>query len=245
MKIKGSYPYSVDMSHFDAHGVLTPESYQKMVVATTEKDLKRLHISIPEMLEKYGVSWVLLSLSVKIIKPITELEVIISTWHTWKRGVIFRREVQICSLSGEVLAVGATFSSLIDLNKRRICLDRKVYDAIDYPEGEALFEANSKCAPTGEFDFCEEVCVRPSWIDVLGHVNNFRYAELTFDNLPKKFTENSKSLSAMETYFTGELRLGESVKIYKKEEGSVCEIKGEHSESGRLAFLCKLTYDID
>ena len=246
MELKGAHIYETDISLFDKNGLMTPQGYQRAIILTTEKELKRINLSIPEMLEKFGVSWILLSLSVKIEKPIKAgMQLVVNTWHTNKKGIIFRRDFEICSSDGERLALGATFSSLIDLNKRRICMDRSVYDQLNLPEREPLFPAESKTTPQGEFEPCETLEVRPCWIDSLGHVNNFRYGELAFDNLPLEYFEKSNLLARIELFFTGELLLGEKVNISRKNENVIVEIKGEHAENSKPAFFCKLTYNCD
>lgn len=243
MQNKASYPYLIDCSLVDNSGVVTPIGYQKMIILTTEKELKRINLSISQMTEKYGVTWILLSLTVKVLKPILSgQEVVVTTWHTNKKGVIFRREFEITSQEGEVLVRGATFSSLIDLNKRRICMDRAVYDDLNLEEGEETFEAQSKSAITSQFDFCEEVFVRPSWIDALDHVNNFKYAELAFDNIPSEYLKRGKDITKIEIFFTGELRFGESVKVFKNVQNSTVQIKGDHSLNQKPAFLYKIHY---
>ena len=244
MSEKSTYPYEVEVCVLNKDGFLTPTGYQRIIVNTTEKDLKRKGISVPEMMEKFNVTWILLSLSVEIYKPVKEGSVLnVTTWHTYKKGIMFRREVEMRNEQNEVVAVGATYSSLIDLNKRRICMDRTVYDQLNLPEGEELFTAQSKAVINGEFEFSEEIAVRPSWIDSFNHVNNFRYGELAFDNLPEEYYLKIANISRFEIFFTGELRLGESVKISRKKIENGIEIKGEHSSDSRSAFFAKMLFN--
>ena len=244
MSEKSTYPYEVEVCVLNKEGLLTPMGYQRAIITATEKELRRIGLSVPEMITRFNVTWILLSLSVEIYKPIKEGSVInISTWHTHKKGIIFRREFQITNEQNEVVAVACSFSSLIDLNKRRICMDRTVYDQLNLPEGEELFTAQSKAVINGEFEFSEEIAVRPSWIDSFNHVNNFRYGELAFDNLPEEYYLKIANISRFEIFFTGELRLGESVKISRKQIEKGIEIKGEHSSDLRSAFFAKMLFN--
>ena len=122
-------------------------------------------------------------------------------------------------------------------------MDRTVYDQLNLPEGEELFTAQSKAVINGEFEFSEEIAVRPSWIDSFNHVNNFRYGELAFDNLPEEYYLKIANISRFEIFFTGELRLGESVKISRKQIENGIEIKGEHSSDSRSAFFAKMLFN--
>ena len=94
----------------------------------------------------------------------------------------------------------------------------------------------------GYFEYTEEVSVRPHWIDSLGHVNNFKYGQLTFDNLPEEFAERTKDITRMEMFFTGELRLNESVKISRKVENNLVEVAGTHATDGESAFLYRIFF---
>ena len=242
--IKQSYDYTVDTSMLDARSIITLEGYQRIVITTTEKELERLNMSIETLIKEMGVSWILLSLSVKVLKQIKPNQKLsVTTWHTWQKGVIYRRDFEISDKSsGEIYAYACTFSSLFDIQKRRLCMDRAVYQKLTLKEGEESFEAQSRYNPTGDFTYCEETVVRPHWIDCLGHVNNFKYGQLTFDNLTENDRENSHEINKIEMFFTGELRLGESVKISRRKEEKVVEIMGEHSENGRSAFLTRIHY---
>ncbi len=244
MSEKSTYPYEVEVCVLNKEGLLTPMGYQRAIITATEKELRRIGLSVPEMITRFNVTWILLSLSVEIYKPVKEGSVInINTWHTHKKGIIFRREFQITNEQNEVVAVACSFSSLIDLNKRRICMDRTVYDQLNLPEGEELFTAQSKAVINGEFEFSEEIAVRPSWIDSFNHVNNLRYGELAFDNLPEEYYLKIANISHFEIFFTGELRLGESVKISRKQIENGIEIKGEHSSDSRSAFFAKMLFN--
>ena len=244
MAIKKTYNYTVDTSMMDKNGVLTVEGYQRIIITTTEKELERINLSIAHLIKEYGVSWILLSLSVKILKQITPgQELLVTTWHTWGKGVIFRRDFEICSINGEPLAYGASFSSLFDVEKRRLCMDRKIYEKINLEGGEELFPAVSRSAVEEGFAQTEDVSVRPHWIDCLGHVNNFKYGQLAFDNIPEDCREKSNKINRIEMFFTGELLLNEKVCIGVKNDNNLIQIAGIHQNGGHSAFLVKLHYE--
>ncbi|MBR3864995.1 MAG: hypothetical protein IKJ19_07805 [Clostridia bacterium] len=245
MNEKQGYLFTIDTSMLDKNGVLTPAGYQRIVITTTEKELKKLNMEISTLISNMGVSWVLLSLTVKVLKQIKpNQELLITTHHTWQKGVIYRRDFLISdALTCEEMAYATTFSSLLDIQKRRICADRTVYQKLALAENEELFEAESRHAVRGEFDFCEEAKVKPSWIDSLGHVNNFKYGELCYDNIPDKYLSKMNKLNRLEMFFTGELRLGDSVKIFKRVSEDYLEICGEHSSEGKSAFFIRMKFD--
>ena len=245
MSEKQNYLYTIDTSMLDKNGVITPAGYQRIIITTTEKELKRLNMDIATLISEMGVSWVLLSLTVKILKQIKpNQELVVCTYHTWQKGVIYRRDFLISDAkTGENIAYATTFSSLLDINKRRICTDRAIYQKLSLLDSVELFEAESRHAVMGEFEFCEEVRAKPSWIDSLGHVNNFKYGELCYDNIPQDYIEKMHKLSRLEMFFTGELRVDDSVKISKRACDDYLEICGERSKEVKSAFLVRMKFD--
>ena len=84
--------------------------------------------------------------------------------------------------------------------------------------------------------------VMPSWIDALGHVNNFRYGDIITDALSPETRANLGKLSRFELGFTGELRLGESVEVRIGEEDGTVLAAGIRSSDGKPAFISKLVF---
>lgn len=245
MKNNNGYLYTVDTSMLDKNGVITPEGYQRIVITVTERELKRINMEIATLIKTMGVSWVLLSLTVKIFKRILPgQELCVKTHHTWQKGVLYRRDFEIsCPITGEIIAYAVTFSSLLDVEKRRICMDKSVYEKLSLDENEELFEAQSRRAINGNFEFLEEVAVRPSWIDSLGHVNNFKYGALTYDDMPEEYKQNLANLTRLEMFFIGELRQTDSVKISNRVEEGYLEVCGERAIDGKPAFLTRMKFD--
>lgn len=268
-----AYNYITDTSMADRFGGLTPFGYQRIIMTVSERELTRLNFDIPTLMKKFGVSWVLLSLSVKVEKPIiVGKPLTVKTRHTWRKSILYRRDFAIYDESGERVVVAATFSALFDVEKRRITFDQKVYEEVTLPDSEEFFEANHKCAIKGEFETLEEVAVRPCWIDALGHVNNFRYGELTFDSMPENLQGKLNDLKRFEIYFNGELQLGEKVILKRSTENinadnnpdresgetdkeknvdgsfesdkitTILQVVGEHSDTKKNSFLARLFF---
>ena len=73
MSEKSTYPYEVEVCVLNKEGLLTPMGYQRAIITATEKELRRIGLSVPEMITRFNVTWILLSLSVEIYKPIKEV----------------------------------------------------------------------------------------------------------------------------------------------------------------------------
>ena len=130
------------------------------------------------------------------------------------------------------------------MKSRRLCTDPEVLEKVDtLGNGKKLLEAESRVRIKAEdFPVIMTQKVMPSWIDSLGHVNNFRYGDLITDALPEEARANLGNLSRYEVGFTGELRLGESVELRLKEENGEILAAGIRSTDGKPAFLAKLVF---
>lgn len=238
------YETYCDISMFDASGAMKPDAYQRICIGVVERHLSVIELDVERLIERFGVSWVILALALDIErhpKPGETLKV--QTWHTNRKGASYRRDMIIYNENGETVAKAAVFSSLLDIKARRICIDKAVHDMIQMPDGEELISASSRIKLALEdFEIKESLDVRPCWIDAVGHVNNFRYGEFTYDNLSDEARKKLASLSRLEVYFTGELTLGDKVSIVSREEGDNATVAGVRSSDEKTAFITKLCF---
>ncbi len=245
MELEKTYSFRVDTGAQNENGALTLSAIQRIIVTVSEEHLENIGLDVPFLMKEFGVSWILLSLSAKIISPIRAGERLsVRTWHTNKKGAYYRRDIEISHEDGTIAAVAATFSSIFDIETRRLCSNEKVLEAVEeLGEGEELFEAAPRLRiKPEELSSVMTQKVMPSWIDSLGHVNNFRYGDLITDALPEETRANLGNLSRYEIGFTGELRLGESVELRLKEEDGEILAAGIRSGDGKPAFLAKLAF---
>ncbi len=238
------YKTYCDVSMFNANGAMKPDAYQRICVGVVEKHLGAIDLDVQSLVERFGVSWVLLSMTIDVKRPLTSGELLtVNTWHTCRKGTVYRRELIIKDSKGETVAVAATFSSLLDIKTRRICTDRAIHEVVAIPDGKLLLEASSRTKiALDEFDVKEVVHVRPNWIDAVGHVNNFRYGEITYDNLSASKINALDTLERMEIYFTGELTAQENVTVKLLEENGAVTVAGIRSSDEKTAFITKLFF---
>lgn len=245
MELEKTYHFRVDTAAQNENKALTLSALQRIIVTVSEEHLKNIGMDVPTLMERYGVSWILLTLSARIKSPVVPGENLsVRTWHTNKKGLYYRRDIEICHEDGTLAAVAATFSSIFDMNTRRLCTNEEVLAAVDaLGEGEELFPTESRLRIKPEdFSVVMTQNVMPSWIDALGHVNNFRYGDLITDALSEETRGKLKELSGFDIGFTGELRLGESVELCIKEEENTVFAAGIRSSDGKPAFVSKLIF---
>ena len=239
------YTWNVDSSMTDSRGNISPAGLQRICVNTIEHHLVNINLSVTHLMENYGLSWILLSLTTHILSPIKlGDELVLHTRHTNRKGVIYRRDIEFMR-NGEVVAIAVSFSSILDIAQRRICTDKAVLDSLPIPcDSEPMCEAVSrhKVKPE-EFAFLEERAVRPSWIDPIGHVNNLRYSEFIHDALPKELEASLESLKCISVYFTGELKKDDRFSVLTKRDGNDFEVMGIRLSDEKPAFSAKLSFE--
>lgn len=237
------YSVPVDVAMYDGHGAFFPSAYQQMVTGVIQKHLEAIEMDVPRLMKKYGVSWVLLSLSLELKRPFRRTEQLTArTWHTSGHLPIYRREIAFYDDQQEIVAVGTTFSTILDLKTRRICSDRELMEQFQMPEGETLLKASSRFSSKAEFTEVEHRIARSSWQDGLGHVNNARYGELVYDALTPSEQLALRELKRLDVWFLAELKPGDEVSVQRAEKEGSIVIKGEILPEGKPSFAMKLTF---
>ncbi len=238
-----SYPLTLDVSMFNPQSALYPSAAQKMSVHMIENHLEHIEMDVPRLIRQFNMSWVLLSLSIEYkeaIRPNGQYHG--RTWHTSHSLPIYRREFAIYDHQEQPVAVGAMFTSLLDLQKRRICSDLNILRHFCLPDGEALLTANSRFTDEPNFIQQEVIHVRPSWLDEVGHVNNSRYGDFAYDALTAAQRSNMQNLRRQDCWFMAELQENAELAIEKADEEQSTIVRGLILPQNKPSFIFKLQF---
>ena len=230
---------------FNGDGALKPDAYQALYMQAVEPHLMNIEMDEARLMRDYGVAWVLISMAVEVRRPVRpDDHLTAKTWNTTqKRRLLFRREMLVTDAAGETVFTAATFSTLLDLNARRVCTDRDLIAKFSLPAGETLMEASDRLRiTTPEERGVETLRVRPSWIDGVGHVNNFRYGEMAYDALTDAQRAAIGDLKRMELYFISETHLGDEIALHRIDTGDAAIVTATPVGETRPAFTAKLTF---
>ena len=242
------YEVDVEVSQLNENGHLKPHAYQFLIADIAGRHLNRFKINADDTI-KYGLSWVLISQHVEIVRPVNGCETLyVQTWHTAIKGPYFRRDLIFRDKNGDVVFMGVTFSILLDVNKRSVARP-KVLDTLPLslpdPNPEYLFEAKPTRKIQMEFESYETRNVRNSYLDILGHVNNCRYSEFAYDALTPDEVLRLGQLKHMEIYFESELRPRDSFTIGKAYEGNSIFFSGHNNDKNDTSFDVIMTFEGD
>ncbi len=241
-----NYPITIEFSHFDPQGYLTPKGYQHIANSIADKHLIRHGLSFETLIQK-GISWVLLSLSIEIQHPIQERAQTLfgKTWFSGRKGIYFRREISVHREDGTMVFCCALYSTLLDLNTRTIYRKRTLPFELMEPTEKILLPATPSFKEKQSFVKGEQQTVKRSYLDMLGHVNNERYGDFCFDALSESEAD-LKTLHRMELYFVSELNLQDSFSVNKAVQDKrvfvqgLCEPEEKPSFYGVFDYLPSL-----
>lgn len=240
-----SYPLELGIAMFNGDGALKPDAYQALYMQAVEPHLANIEMDEPRLIRDYGVAWVLVSMAVEVVRPVRpDDRLTAQTWNTTeKRRLLFRREMEIRDEKGERVLTMVTFSTLLDLNARRVCTDRDLIAKFALPAGERLMEASDRLRiKTPDAPPVEVLRARPSWIDGVGHVNNFRYGEMAYDALSDAQRAAIGSLKRMELYFVSETHLDDEISLHRIDDADSAVVTATVADQPRPAFTAKLIF---
>ncbi|MDC7239457.1 MAG: thioesterase [Spirochaetales bacterium] len=170
-------------------------------------------VAVPEIITKYGMTWVLSGITVHFDSyPSWPEEIVVDTWPRKQKGFKAFREFLIKDTDGKVLVRGSSLWALLDVKTRRPCKTDFVADLLPQDPAEALENPPLGRVPKAESFNREDVTfpVTQSDLDYNNHVNNIRYLIWLLSHMDHSWTRE-KEISELNIAFTGEARLGDTI----------------------------------
>ena len=232
------YKLETQFEDFNENLLLKPYGYQQLCAQLGDIHLSKIDLNVDTTM-KSKLSWVLTSLSIEIIKPVKgNIELKGRTWHSDRKGPFFRREYVFSDKDDKVLFNAASFSVLLDMDKRNIYRKKELPFYIADPIKEYLIDARHKSKIDSDLDFTKvtERQVYNSLLDPLGHVNNCRYGEFAYDVFTDIEVDKLEELKRMDIYFKSELRKNDMFSLYKCVDDKTIVVRGENNTKGDTSF---------
>lgn len=241
-----SYSYDVSMDMLNGDALMKPCGYQTLICEIAERHLRQFHLNVDD-LAPYHLSWVMISSSFEIVRPIVGQPTVIGrTWHSEQERLTFRRDFSFIDTDGTPLFHAVTFSVLMDTDTRKIVRPDKLPISIGQPYPSFVMEASHKLHPNGDMQPCDRRRIYPSHIDCLGHTNNCRYSEFAYDALTDDELRRLDTLRRMNIYYKSELRLGDSFTMRRSAPGVTngeLLIDGVNDATGKQSFACRMIFE--
>lgn len=195
-------------------------------------------------LRKRGLIWVAVRARIRFFRWPGMLErVTITTWPEKPGAIRCCRDVTL-SAGEEILAAARTEYAVLDLASLRPCPMGDVYP----PElteklgeekvfSEPFARIREKFAPEERLG---EYTVRPTDIDMAGHMNNTMYPRMVLDLIPVE-EQRRRPLGEMELCYRTPCYEGDTLTLYRRETPEGAELAAFLPE-GKPALLVKMTY---
>ncbi|WP_273485040.1 acyl-ACP thioesterase domain-containing protein [Desulforamulus ruminis] len=230
------YEINNELSDLNQNNILKPYGYQKLFGQVVDWHLNKINLKM-DMTMKYNLAWAFVSLAIEIIKPVEGItKMYAQTWHSQRKGPFFRREFVFKNENGEILFRGASFSILLDTDKRTIYRKKELPFVAPELDEDFTIEASPTININSEFKKVDERKVYNSYIDCLGHVNNIRYGEFAYDAFSEAECVNLCNLKRMDLYFRSELKNNDMLSILKVYENSNIMIQGYNNTKSNISF---------
>lgn len=246
MNNEKDYIYEVvpDVSELNEYGLLKPYAYQNLFGIIAERHLNKINLNVDTTM-KYGLAWVLISISLEIIKPVNGCNKLYAqTWHSQRKGPFFRRELLFKDEDSTLLFYGSTFSVLLDLETRNVFRKKEPPFYIDAAIKEFTMKASPYFKTALSFKEVDQRRVYNSHIDCLGHVNNTRYGEFAYDALCLAEKENIKKMKRYEVFFTSELRSNDTFSVQRASIDNQIIIRGVNNANRETSFDVLMDFHI-
>ncbi len=175
---------------------------------------------------KKGYGWVLVGVRCEILKAVNMYDnLVVKTWPLKPSFAKYVRQYAVYNSENEVVFKGDSVWTIIDLKTRKPVVLKEVYRGVEKFNEESVFDGKLlKIRPLDDtaFSFVGNRTVNFSDIDMNGHVNNIKYADIIVDVLGNDI-ENFKFF---QIDYHKELMSGKTVEIYKAEENGKLIVKG-------------------
>lgn len=205
---------------------------------------ENLGVGITQLVEKYGVAFVLMRIRVDVIRmPILDEEISIETWPLKPGKLEFERDYIVRDKNGEVIAKAISVWVIMDLNKRR--LKRSEAINLEYPEiieERAIDVTLTKLKASEKLETVYHKTIGYSDIDFNGHLNNSRYIDYMMDCFALEEHQHYH-ISSIEVNYLNEVMPGNTL-IIKKDismmEEHLILIEGIREEDGKSVFRSQI-----
>nr|WP_223068884.1 acyl-ACP thioesterase domain-containing protein [Paenibacillus caui] len=133
-----------------------------------------------------GMGWMLMTLDLDVRRiPKLGETLSIRTWSKGTKGPLWQRDYRVFGAEEEEVAAGRSIWALVDIHKRRILRPTALPVQVEAYTGDSVGNMPEKVAIPQNIELSEafQYEVRYSGLDINGHLNNARYADLCYDAL--------------------------------------------------------------
>jgi acyl-ACP thioesterase len=225
----------------DLYDIVRPSALLGYLQEMATSHAVLLHIDRDYLVEHYNACWILVRTWFRLLRPLKVGETLtISTWHRGAGGLTIYRDYDL--YVGQEQVGEATAAWVIaDLQSRKMLRPAAVENMASSPVPDTVKDKQLRLIKTPkERQICYQRTVRYSDLDVNGHMNNTKYADVLLDALsPEELS--GRFLSELQLNYSQECKAGETMEISRVLDGNSCYIDG-CSGDGKRRFEASLQF---
>lgn len=214
-------------------------SLQNYFQQAASTDAHTLSFGLEELFPK-GLGWVITKLQMEFLRPVNLGDTfIVKTWHTLSDRLQSRRDFEI-SVNGQIVARGASWWVIIDLNQRKMVRTPQAFLDSNATNPKPLdIELNPfKRAQVEGVELLNTtlVKVRLEDLDTNGHANNPHFSAWCLGALPESEVENL-AIKDFVINFKAEALRGDEIDslVYKTADKTYTHILKRRSDGKEIA----------
>ena len=239
MELVFNKEYTVEATDVNMFGKLRPARLLEIIQTVSGLHAEKLGLG-SDILNPKNLSWVVVRQRIEIRRMPVQDEVLhITTWPGKGVHGLFPRYMEIRDGAGNALVLSCFLWVIMDMESRIMIQPAAFGLNMPIPEKDALMPLPR--LPKQLLPECRKASftVPYSFIDVVGHMNNTRYVEISENLLDAP--RAGKELRELIIEFTHELKLDETMELTIGKEGSRCSVKGMKADAP--VFTLFLTYE--
>ncbi len=231
--MKFTQHYTVKWHDTDANRLVRPSALVTYLQETANEHLIHIGISLDELRDRYGLAYILGSISVRVYEPLFSGDSIdVETWTCGEKGFRHNRCFRVLR-EGRAVAEATSQWALVRLSDGSLV---KVEDMPYHIEPEEPITlsgvpARLKTPPLSQMEEAGERRIVYSDIDYNGHMNNTRYPDMLCDFVPEMRDSRVEGLILS---YRREAAFGHTLRVFRQkteggylfctvdEDGSIC-----------------------
>lgn len=223
--------YTIDTRAIDPLGHCRPSALLGYLQEGATVAAAQIHATREEMMEKYGVFWMLARVWYELSEPLLwDDRLDIRTWHRGGKGATFYRDFDLYR-NGKQVGQAVSAWVLADLKTHKLNRVDRFKELVEESGGELCKDILlRKIQPPDQMDLVEARRLHYSDADINGHVNNNRYADFMCDALDLETLEKGRFVSALQLGYLAECRPGDLLNLFVGGERGRRFVRGLDSE---------------
>lgn len=226
--------YRIGSGETDLFALCRPSALLGFLQDAATVHAELIGLSREDLIARHGALWVLSRIRYELGRPLRSGETVtVQTWPSKASGALIWRDFDLF-VGGEI--VGEAFSGwvVLDIGARRPMRPSVVYGGFDgVPLEKCKDRVLSRLRPEAEVEQAGVRPVRYSDLDINGHLNNVRYADIAcdaagFERISGRFA------AAMQINFLSECLPGDEIGMETSRAGEKVFVSGACAGSRRF-----------